>query len=98
MVERSFSFFIITVAESSQSEPVGLLGGTTYQMGNFEECIKTKGYGIRGKYCLANFKYSLNPEDLRKYSSMVLPTDFRDVNHEASVWEALIRVCIYADT
>ena len=82
------------MAESSQSEPIGLIGGTTYQMGNFEECIKTKAYGVRGKYCLANFKYSLTPENHRRYATLVGPRELEDINQEDSVWEGLIKVRI----
>lgn len=63
-------------------------------MGNFEECIKTRAYGVRGQYCLVNFKYSLYGEELLKYKAIVPPNDFQDMNHEASVWEALIRVSV----
>lgn len=80
--------------ESSQIAPVGIIGGNNYQMGNFEECIKTKAYGVRGQYCLVNFKYSLYGEELLQYKAKVPPNDFRDMNHESSVWEALIRVSV----
>lgn len=82
------------MAESSQRELMGVIGGTTYQMGNFEECIKTKAYGVRGKYCLANFKYSLSPEYYRRYVQAVGPNELEDINQEDSVWEGLIKVGI----
>lgn len=83
---------MVAVAESTQTEIIGIIGGNNYQMGNFEECIKTKAYGVKGKYCLANFKYALHSKYQQKYENMVPKFDFGDINHEASVWETLVRV------
>lgn len=82
------------VSESTPTEPIGVLGGTTYQMGNFEECIHTKAnsLGIRGQYCLAEFKFSLQDIHRKKYVSAVQHSDIALPNQEASVWEALVRV------
>ncbi|XP_065216089.1 nose resistant to fluoxetine protein 6-like [Planococcus citri] len=89
---KNDTIWAIRMAESTQFEPIGILGGTTYQMGNFEECIKTKAFGVRGKYCLANFKYSLTPENERRYAEMVGQLVLKeDINQEASVWEGLIK-------
>lgn len=46
--------------DSSPKFPVGMLYGSYYQLGNFDECISVEGqladYGrkIQGKYCLAD--------------------------------------------
>lgn len=89
-----FLFYVIAVTESSQKEPLGIIGGNNYQMGNFEECIKTEAFGIKGKYCLANFKYSLTQEQWLRFQKMVPPSDFHDINHEESVWQSLVRVSV----
>lgn len=80
------------MSESMQTEPIGVLGGTTYQMGDFEECIHAKGFGVRGRYCLANIRYSLRQEHHKKYASDIPAGDFDLPDSEESVWEALIRV------
>ena len=82
----------LPVAESTQKEPVGIIGGTTYQTGNFEECVRTAAYGVKGKYCLTRFRYSLKPKYWEEYKRLVSEGDFRDVIHEESVWQTLVRV------
>lgn len=89
-----YFFLFFVVAESMQVEPIGIIGGNNYQMGNFEECIKTSAHGVRGQYCLANFQYAVSQEQWQRYQKSILPSDFRDMIHEESVWQGLVRVSL----
>ncbi|CAH2091701.1 unnamed protein product [Euphydryas editha] len=56
----------VLVFDASAKSPQGLLFGSSYHMGNFDECVGIKesedGVTIEGQYCLATIKWRQNEE------------------------------------
>lgn len=57
--------------DSSAKFPSGVLAGSHYNFGNFDQCLVTvlpiPGQNIKGKYCLAKFQINPSNTDLKKY-------------------------------
>lgn len=45
--------------ESSEWPKVGLFSGVTVHLGNYAECLRSRGPGISGQYCIAQANYNL---------------------------------------
>lgn len=54
--------YIISVFDSATKFPNGVLVGSTYDLGNFDECLQVDvnvaKQNIKGKYCLASIKFA----------------------------------------
>lgn len=58
---------LLSVFDASAKSPQGLLFGSSYHLGNFDECVGIEdpgdnGVSITGQYCLATIKWKQRPE------------------------------------
>lgn len=44
--------------ESSEWPRMGLFYGVTYHLGNWAECLRSRGPNIKGQYCLVEATYN----------------------------------------
>lgn len=53
--------FLFSVFDASAKSPQGLLFGSSYHLGNFDECVgiddSEDGVTVEGQYCLATIKW-----------------------------------------
>ena len=65
-ITSNYILLIVTVFDASAKSPQGLLFGSSYHMGNFDECVGIiepgDGMTIEGQYCLATIKWKHNDE------------------------------------
>lgn len=47
-----------SVMESTEWPRIGLFSGVTTHLGNYAECLRARGPGIKGQYCLAQATYN----------------------------------------
>lgn len=87
--------------DSSGKFPEGLLSGSTYQFGNFDECIDIGNDNnlpgdIRGKYCLGNIKIQVPQIYLNKASSIWQNFRNRSKRYDESISELNWGICVPA--
>ncbi|XP_064215056.1 nose resistant to fluoxetine protein 6 [Tribolium castaneum] len=79
--------------DASSKFPTGLLSGSTYDFGNFDECVEVSGpvteEKIQGRYCMA--KFHIAPPDF-KHEEQKYARFFNGDNYfiNASTWEKMI--------
>lgn len=71
--------------ESSEWPKVGLFSGVTAHLGNYAECLRSRGPGIKGKYCIAQANYNLTTS----ISYIFIPGWNQWPNENASVWSIM---------
>lgn len=65
---KNLTSWALEFYDASGKLPVGVLAGSTYHLGNFDECMKIgREQGIGGRYCLSNVRLEL-PENLEDFS------------------------------
>lgn len=84
--------FCLAVFDASSKFPTGLLSGSTFDFGNFDECIEIQvpltEEKIQGRYCMAKFHISPpGPKhEEKKYSKFY----YGETIINASTWEKMI--------
>lgn len=82
--------------DATSKFPSGILSGSTYGMGNFDECLKVKvplndDDSFSGKYCLTTLKIQMDAdlEDNHEERYLVESED-RTENFNVSVWKRIV--------
>lgn len=89
-----FIYFIhLLVMESSEWPRTAIFAGVTTFFGNWAECLKSQGPGIRGQYCLPELRYDFSvdktydppsprwvdwPEEYESIWSIIQSVKFKD--------------------
>lgn len=81
--------------DATSKFPSGILVGSTYEMGNFDECIQIQVYHddeeFSGKYCLTTLKLEPPRTGIQKNEDLYVYNDRLD-NHQdfnVSAWEKI---------
>jgi hypothetical protein len=90
------------VFDASAKFPVGLLAGSTYQMGHFDECLQVgseiaptevvpAAAPVRGQYCLARLQVKPLPDTYPGFTRQNVPHAFSlQYDPRLSAWEKLM--------
>lgn len=88
VVSHKYTVFInSTVAESWERHPIGILGGSRYHFGVYDQCVEVN-YPIKGQYCLSEVK--LAPAMENKHSSH--RKENLDRVYDGNAWKTILEV------
>lgn len=81
--------------DATSKFPSGILSGSTYGMGNYDECLKVKvplkNDSFSGKYCLATLKIELeNDFEENAENRYQIESEDRLENFNVSVWRRVM--------
>lgn len=75
-----------SVYDASSKFPTGILAGSSFDFGNFDECLGTvtAGLDFEPQYCIINIRFSPTPKLFPNYYNIT----HSKLNISDSVWEA----------
>lgn len=81
--------------DATSKFPSGILSGSTYGMGNFDECLKVKvplqDDSFSGKYCLTTLKIQFDTDlETNHEERYLLASEDRSENFNVSVFERIV--------
>ncbi|XP_039295304.1 nose resistant to fluoxetine protein 6 isoform X2 [Nilaparvata lugens] len=93
---RKFTLWAVKMFDSSTKFPTGILSGSHYDFGNFDECLQVQaqldGELISGKYCLAKLAFS--PADQAHLEIFDKTPSLLQYSFNESAWQTIKRFAI----
>ena len=99
---RNLSTWAVQFYDSSSKFPEGILAGSNYQLGNFDECLEIGGetrktpHGIHGQYCLGEVHVHAPDSYLSKDGTLWEAFRPATKRHENPVEKLYLGVCVPA--
>lgn len=89
--------FDTSVKESSEWPAVGILAGSPYHLGDYPECLKSRGPGVQPKYCIVTGYFQRKRATVVTYSAIASSNsiwlDWPKEN--ISAWDVVDEVKLY---
>lgn len=96
-------FLLFIVFDATSKFPSGIISGSTYGMGNFDQCLKVRVPLVQdsfsGKYCLATLKIELETDlEGNTKERYKIESEDRAENFNVSVWKRIVVSVVIAET